>query len=689
MMLKRVFKLANYTIICLSAFLLTISIYGQDDAPVVTRSSNKILIGNDKFYVHVVKEKQTLYAICKAYNVSQEKLVKHNPVVSEGLKTGQVLKIPFKEAHYEVVQLDTTKYKYHIIKDDETLYSLSKEYEVPVDIITEHNPEVEYSNLQVNQVIKIPKQLKPKKDNQYIEHKVKRKETLYALSKKYNISIEKIIDVNKNIKEDGLQRDQIIKIPAYPDTADYPKGDDSIRIMPEQIHDSLYQQYYLSADCDTIQHDYTEDTIRVALLLPFMTERNKEYQKPDTIWINKNNNIFKLRKKENIYPVSSRFLEFYEGVLLALDSIKKTGVSVHLNTYDTKRDSATVVQILKEIKINRVDLMIGPAYSENLKIAAEFALEHEIPIVSPLSSKEEALEKNPYCFKINPSLDYELDHYMAYISTFHDNNIIMVYENHIADIDLVQLSREKLMKYFSYRNKIKDVVYKEIIYNDASDIDIEHALKADTCNYIIIPSQRESIVSSVIGKLNALKMQYDIKVFGMPVWPRFRHIDLENYYALNLVHYTPFYIDFEAEHIKDFIHRLRKRFYNDPYQITSSGYNYSMIGYDITMFFLTAIKTYGNHFRYCINDVNYKPLQTEFNFIQTQPNCGFENRNLIYMRYKKNLEIEMIEDTLSPSDIKSINDYINISRQKHEETLPKRERDTILNHTPWQPTGTN
>ncbi len=677
-------KINNYIIIsffCLACFSLTQPLYGQDKIPKIQRSSNKILIGNEKFYVHVVKEKQTLFSICKAYNVTQEELIRYNPVVSDGLKAGQVLKIPYKEDSYETVQLDTTKYKYHIIKDDETLYSLSKTYEIPVEVIIEHNPEVEYSNLQINQVIKIPKDYKPKKETKYIEHKVKKKETLYSLSKQYNVSIENILDINQKNKEEGLRHKQIIKIPVYEDDSiditDTTPMTDSLQARMYPMHDTLLSKYYLTVDCDTIQKKYLDDTIDVALLLPFMIEMNKKYQEPDTIWINKNNHIFKLREKNNLYPSSQRSLEFYEGVLLALEKIKETGASVHLHTFDTRKDSATVEQILKENKMKQMDLIIGPAYSSNLEIAAKYALEHKIPIVSPLSSNCEALKNNPYCIKINPSIDYELDHYMAYISKFYNKNIIMVYENHIADIDLIQLSKEKLMKYYSYRNKMKDVVYKEIIYNDTSGLDIEHALKKDTANYVIVPSRRESIVSSVLGKLNALKIDYKIKVFGMPIWPRFRNIDLENYYALGLIHYTPFFIDFNNDDIKDFISRYRKRFKTDPYQISASGYNYSMMGYDITMYFLTAIKTYGENFRYCINEVDYKPLQTDFNFCQIQPISGFENRNLLYIKYKDNWETEFIEDTLAPSDVESINQYINIYRERYEDTLPMRERDTI------------
>ncbi len=661
--------------------LLANIIYSQEEPVAVKRSSNKILIGGSKFYVHVVKEKQTLYSICKAYNVTQEELVQHNPAVSEGLKAGQVLKIPFKKQSYETVQLDTTKYKYHIIQEEETLYSLSKTYNIPVEIITKHNPEVEYSNLQINQVIKIPKKLPQKDTTEHIKHKVKKKETLYSLSRKYNVPIDKILDANKQLKEEGLHFNQVINIPLpepiIKDTTKTTTQADSLSKTLIQPGDSTLLKYYLTANCDTIKKDLTTDTINVALLMPFMTALSKAYEKPDTIWINKEKNRYKLKQKESIYPTSLHFLEFYEGVLLALEELKKTGLSVHLQAYDTQRDSARVVQILNKVEMQSTDLIIGPVYSSNLSIAAEFALDNKVPVVSPLSSNFDALKNNPYCFQVNPSLEYELDHYMAYISRFYNKNIVMVYENHIADVDLIKYSREKLMKYYTYRNKVKDVVFKEVVYNDTTGLDIEHALKKDTANYIIIPSCREAIVSSVLGKLNALKKDYSIKVFGMPVWPRFRNIDLENYYNLNMLYYTPFYIDFNDEKTKQFIYHYRNRFHIDPYKITAEGYNYCMMGYDIAMHFIHAIGLYGKDFRYCINEVPFEPIQTGFNFCQLAPCSGFENRHLIYIEYLKNMETKIIEDTIAPSDMKSINQYI----YNHPELLnkiPEKKQDTIF-----------
>ena len=65
----------------------------QEQVP-VTRSNNKVVIEGNVYYVHVVKPGQTLYSISKAYNVTEKEITIENPGITSNLSIGQVLKIP-------------------------------------------------------------------------------------------------------------------------------------------------------------------------------------------------------------------------------------------------------------------------------------------------------------------------------------------------------------------------------------------------------------------------------------------------------------------------------------------------------------------------------------------------------------------------------------------------------------------
>lgn len=81
----------------------TLSAQEYENTP-VTVSKEKIRIDGQICYSHIVLEKQTLYSICKAYNVTAEDVYKYNPGVREnGLKKNSILIIPVVESPKETV----------------------------------------------------------------------------------------------------------------------------------------------------------------------------------------------------------------------------------------------------------------------------------------------------------------------------------------------------------------------------------------------------------------------------------------------------------------------------------------------------------------------------------------------------------------------------------------------------------
>ncbi len=617
-----------------------ISAFGVIKPPVpVDISAEKVVIGEDKFYVHIVESGQTLFSISKAYKVSQEVIIKHNPDVIGGLKAGQVLKIPFKDENYEQVELkDRDKYIHHIMKEGETLFSLSRKYGVSVEIIKKHNPEVEYSDIQVNQVIKIPRKKEEtfSKDSlDFIFYKVKKKETLYSISSKFNISIPRIKEINDKIKKRGLKYGQIIKIPLEAEDTTASKN---TLLADSVLADSI--RWIEEVDCDTIHFYPSDDPVNIALLLPYMLEENERYNLPDTVNetgnVEEENSNHEDTDEYKIYPKSVNFLQFYEGALIALHKLKAKDIKINFYTYDTEADSNVVKQLIKKRLLDSMDIIIGPVYSYNFEIVGQFAKKREINIVSPLSNNQYLIKDNPYAFQVNPSSDFKINQACSYITRFTDKNIVMIYSDHIADYDIKKQYTEELKNHFSYEyvKNDTDILFKEVRCFDTTNMSIRHALLQDTKNLIIIPSERETFVNRVMNKLHPYSQNYEIELFGLPIWLRFGSIDMEFFYDLQLTYYTPFYIDFEDHKVKEYIGSYRKYFYTDIHRISSEGYNFSMMGYDITNYFLQAFLKHGKNFRSCISEFNPDlPLQAEYNFKKIKHNSGYENQSIHFIKF--------------------------------------------------------
>ena len=134
---------------------------GQDyQAPEVKISTEKVKIGEKLFLVHKVEPRQTVFSICKAYEVTEEDLKAANPELKDGLKAGSILYIPVSGKAAEKVQA----------------------------------PEQE----QVESPEKAP-EVTDERDGapaRVIEHRVRLFESARGIARKYGITVEELLDYN-------------------------------------------------------------------------------------------------------------------------------------------------------------------------------------------------------------------------------------------------------------------------------------------------------------------------------------------------------------------------------------------------------------------------------------------------------------------------------------------------------------
>lgn len=117
---------------------------------VVNISKEKVSIEGIPYYIHIVDSAQTLYAISKAYNVSTGILTRENPEALYGLRRGQALKIPIVEIPEADTHVkDTKHFIYHNLQQGETIYALSRRYDTPEDVIRDSNPDLDLFDIPV------------------------------------------------------------------------------------------------------------------------------------------------------------------------------------------------------------------------------------------------------------------------------------------------------------------------------------------------------------------------------------------------------------------------------------------------------------------------------------------------------------------------------------------------------------
>lgn len=640
----------KFLVIILSGIILFNSALSQETKPLIIKSTNKVKIEGKYYYIHIVRKGETLYSISRAYEVSQIDIAMENPDIYLGLQVDQALKIPVKGLPEEK---EGDKYIYHIVKKGETLFGLSRSYQVEMEDIIRVNPDVQ-SGLMLSQVVLIPRDrlntLGSKRIDdslRFIYHQVKPKEGLYGISKLYNVSQSTIEKFNKDILTGGLKYGSILKIPRNPaDTVlniiSKPiagRIDEEIK-EPVQKIDTLVLS---SVKCDTFNYNTSKPVFNIVLMLPFEADKSEEEMLEAEIITGEKSNVKPVRAEKPETVKSNIFFDFYQGFLIAVDSIKADGVSLNLSVFDTKKDFTELNTILSKKELEDCNLIIGPAYPEAIKPASDFAKAKEIMMVSPLSSTPHLLNDNPYLFQVFPSFQTQLNEFVQKLELCAEANMVFVYEADSTNINMIESYKSLLSKKIGECHNSDSLHFKEISYlpggNNVEIKDkINQSLILEKENIIFVPSDNEAFVSDFLSHLYALTTYYGygVKVYGFPRWQKFKNIPVNYYYDMNLHLFTTYFIDYSNRDVKNFLEKYRSYYRSEPTQ-------YSFQGYDTGIFFAKALKKYGSDFRYCIKDQSNKLLQTEYHFQQVNSSGGFENKSIYLIRYTKDFDIIRVE----------------------------------------------
>jgi LysM repeat protein/ABC-type branched-subunit amino acid transport system substrate-binding protein len=620
--------------------------FPQEQIPRIARSSEKVLMNGRLYYIHTVQKGQTIYAISRAYGITENEILNENPGISaESISPGLALRIPIKTyiqpSDYESDELNKDDFHYHKVRKKQTLYFISKKYDVPIGIIYKYNDEIK-TGLKTGQIIKIPKKDVLGKimeteewEEKFIFYTVSENDTLYSISERFGVPVTEIINYNDQLRW-GLKQGYILKIPK-PGVLYI----DSLQAITDSV--ALFLEKYISPlsayECDSIRG--YRDSIKVALLLPFFSKEFAEIQRleKDTSLITDEAD-YEASKK--MVSVGANFIEFYEGVLLAVDSLKNSINSIKVIVRDTERDTNTVKRIIRELEYFKPDIIIGPVFPENLKLVASFASQHQIVVVSPLSPRNDLIEDNPFIIQVIPSRKTELDVWADYISQYYDKNIILVHNSNDDEFKEMDYFREKLFSNFYKDSTYKYIIYKEVRFNDTLSNNIIHALSEDRDNMVFISSTNEAYVMEAVNRLRVYQKDYRIKVFGYPIWQTWNNIDIEYLHDLQLNIYVPFYIDYNDKHTKLFINKCRRIYNYEPHTIMAKGYNYCFLGYDIALYSLSALKSYGKYFPRCINHFRINLLLSDYVFMRKDNKSGLENISISILNYNNNLTVNKV-----------------------------------------------
>jgi LysM repeat protein len=577
-----------------------------------------------------------------------------NPGTTVDLSIGQVLKIPSDPASAFTVDTKEVQSRQnrHTMKEGETLYAVSRMYGCTVEELINLNPGLDINDIPVGYEMILPSEEEPRNelsfDEQgYLFHKVKKGETLYSIARYYGVSIREIRSVNRELGWGGPRSGDVLRIP-QPETtvteifSPEPVFDDTVKVTKQ---DTIIPEEVYTYD-ELLEEDHIPDRIyRVAYLVPFSYIEIEPLDSllKDVKSAMRRERIVEEYKIESEKPKSVNFLEFLEGSLLAADLLTDSGMQVELKVYDTKRSLARTREILSEPGFSETDLIIGPFFNFNMEPVSEFSRTHKIPMVSPFYSSDTLLKRNPYLFQPTPLYKTEYRKNAAYIGRMFDSNLILVHNGDSSNIERVAFYKKVLFEELGKYSAVETVLFKEVVISDGNTEGLVHSLNPEMNNLVILPTVDEAFASMVSSRLYYELRNYDIEVFGSSYWVGFQNIEIAYIHALNLkISHTHWY-DYHDAGFLDFLRKFRANFIKEPGSYTRMGYNYGVVGYDLSIYFLSALKRYGPGFILHLDEHRAGPMVTDYRFGRISPRGGYENRSLKYYHFNENLDVEEIQ----------------------------------------------
>lgn len=609
---------------------------------------------------------ETAYSISKQFGITVEEIYAYNPTVNK-LKKGMVLKIPQWEFKSEAEQVQSpatdqsSKQKdliEHTVVSGETLFSIGKKYQLTESEILSLNPDAK--NLKAGSKLYLPKKNADKAvepnwveqmQTNFITLTIEPGETIYRITKKYNVSEEELKAVNPELKT-AFQSGAKIRIPVKGNLPAQENQNDEFKAVTDKMELIQPEAVFTATspvECLPAARSAENGKITVALFLPLFLEANNQLnpefvaplidtlEQPETLEINADTIIEHERPVQllkQFYGNSENFLQFYEGVLLAVDSMQKKGMRIALNVYDTKDNPVSIRKVVNDEAFLATDLILGPVYENVQKEVAQVAARNQIPLISPFTPKSTLINNNPQFYQINPTREYLAEATAEMIAADYLNtNFIVVktsaYEG-TPEGQLVELIRKRFAN-SGISNGGRFTVYD---FRSGRASGLSKILLPEKENVVFIPSADEGELSVAISNINNLAKDFRITLVGAGNYQqKYPSIEISHYHNLNFKYINPYWIDYTKGSTINYVEKFISNFGTEPN-------SYGVQGFDVAWYFLNAIHFYGKDFENCLPYMNTKLLQGNYSFKRVSQSGGFMNEGVSVISYNRNFEVK-------------------------------------------------
>ncbi len=545
----------------------------------IEKSTEKVVIDGNKYYLHTVESGHTLFSICKAYDVSEEDINNSNENFNSNLQLGQVVKIPILKELSEDGQ-----YIIHIVKPGDTLYSLCLKYDASEEEIIKLNKKVKKNkSIKVGQEIKFPVKETVVDDtpdlqdtSKYIYHTVAKGDTFYGLIRKYDVSKEDVLALNPDLDETSIRIEQVIKFPKklVVELTDQQNLIDSLAQVGLTIDTLNVDSLNV---CDTATwHSYGKE-FNIVVLLPFEVSNNMR-----SLYNQASSN-----RDQRLYLLTEKIVSFYSGLLIALDKMRSEDVKINLQVYDIGKKNTVIADLIDKNKFNDVDLIIGPAFKSQIEYLNDNLSDKKISVILPFVTDDNILKKYPNNIALKTTNEFVYENLASYASQHPQCKYFIVQGQ---QSDMVEIANNIYMKFIQDTINTLDVT--KIQFNGKSLHSLKSLISKDTENVFFLPFADEAATMKIFTELFPLK-DYEITLIGSEKILEYESIDPNYFRKVKFAYYSCQNINYADTLTNDFVSK-----YHDVFLCEPDGY--SFLAYDAVNNFIPKLQRHGKEFSRCL-----------------------------------------------------------------------------------------
>lgn len=450
---------------------------------------------------------------------------------------------------------------------------------------------------------------------QFYVHTVKRKETLYSIAKAYQVTEAQLIQQN-DFLIDGLKAGATLLIPIPTKDSDLvPLNGDT---KAKEVGDGGLHKLDTSADAIAQEQN---------------VERENGVEKKSVLGVTRDFDISRgvnmallLPFEGSVQSNDANFVDFMQGSILAMATLKEEGVQLNVNVLSTSKSASGVSDLIDSGALDEANIIIGPVYDEPFNVVGRWAAERCVPIVSPLGGTGSL--NNPYTVAIAPVESAKYDRLKSLRLNDPTANYILVEsgrdmdEGMLAEMKLVLPSSTKYLKYEG----------KATLVSQLSDL-----LDRDLNNVIVMPIMNENLAEEILTRFSSINSmgRYPISVVGSSRWARFTTINFDLFFKMNVSYTTSYHSDRGNERVVKFTNDYINAFGVLPTM-------YSMRGYDVVLLFGRLMNTYGRDMLLRLPYFKTDLLQVNYDLHQGEGvSSKFENRLWPLVTYNSDYTISV------------------------------------------------